>query len=265
MEIKIFDVEHGNCTLIKAPNGRHIMIDCGHNDTTQFRPSSYLQSNNIYLDFLIISNVDQDHISDLPDIYKKCTPNVLTRNPHVDRNFLYNNKEEITEAMLHYIEIHEKYNSPVLSNDFGGLQMFYFNHDPSKFNDTNNLSLVTFIQYNGLNIIFPGDLETAGWLEFLKNKDFISHLQKTNIFLASHHGRESGYCKDIFNICYPEVILISDENVKYDTQKDIGYAQHARGVNFNGNTKKVLTTRNNGMISLWTDLVNGNSITYQFN
>ena len=197
MEIKIFDVEHGNCALIKSPNNKYVLIDCGHNDTTDFRPSSHLKSNNISLDNLIISNVDQDHISDLPDIHAYHSPTVLTRNPLIDRRYIINNKEEVTEAMNSYINMHEYYNGPVSNEDYGGMQMNYFFHSSSKFQDFNNLSLVTFVQYNGLTLIFPGDLENAGWLEFLKNTEFTKLLQNTNIFIASHHGRESGYCKEV--------------------------------------------------------------------
>ena len=29
MQIEIFDVGHGHCTVITAPNGRRMMLDCG--------------------------------------------------------------------------------------------------------------------------------------------------------------------------------------------------------------------------------------------
>lgn len=42
MQLQIFDVEHGACALLTADNGTRLMIDCGHNATTGWRPGSYL-------------------------------------------------------------------------------------------------------------------------------------------------------------------------------------------------------------------------------
>jgi len=257
MEIKIFDVEHGDCALITTPNNKTILIDCGHNETTGFRPSKYLNdalglnSFSNRLTELIISNVDQDHLSDIVEIRKSVNPEILSRNPHIDRAFLFRVKEEITQQFEEYADMHEGYNAPIEFNEWGGVEMASFFHSPTKFSDTNNLSLIKFFQYGGLKILFSGDLEKSGWLEFLKNDAFIEHLKTTNVFIASHHGREAGYCPEIFKFCNPEIILISDGKIQYDTQKDIGYSNHAKGILFNGSiTKKILTTRSNGMITL---------------
>jgi len=42
MRAQIFDVEHGACNLITADTGARVLIDCGHNSTTGWRPSVYL-------------------------------------------------------------------------------------------------------------------------------------------------------------------------------------------------------------------------------
>lgn len=255
MQVQLFDVEHGNCALITTPNGKHVLIDCGHNDTTGFRPSKHLKALGLdgttrRLAKLVISNVDQDHISDLTDVYNELSPEVLSRNKHIGRDFLTNVKDDITDAMESYIEMHETYTAPA-NPDLGGIQFTMFYHSPQKFDNTNDLSLVSFVQYGGLNIVFPGDLSKAAWLEFLQNESFRQKLKETNAFVASHHGREDGYCPEVFQHCKPSVILISDESIQYDTQKDVNYSQHATGFVFGDNIRrKVLTTRNNGMISL---------------
>jgi beta-lactamase superfamily II metal-dependent hydrolase len=258
LKITIFDVEHGNCALVITPNGRTILIDCGHNDTTGFRPSNYLlrtlglNNTNNRLSKLIISNVDQDHISDLPNVRNNVYPQILQKHPGIDQNFIRTIKEEMTEQFEVYCNMCQEYIYNSIDNDWGGMEIYSFQHPLNSFpGDTNNLSIITFLRYGGLKIVFPGDLAKEGWLEFLKNPSFIEHLKNTNIFVASHHGREDGYCQEIFNFCHPEVIIISDEEIKYDTQKDIGYNQYAGGIAFDdGITRKVLTTRNNGVIIL---------------
>lgn len=261
LNVIIFPVEHGNCALIITPNGKHVLIDCGHNDTTGFRPSTYLTKLGLdgrtrRLAKLVISNVDQDHISDLPNVYSTLRPEVLARNPNIGRHFLDDVKDEITEAMGIYIKMHETYTGPA-EPDWGGVQFTSFYHSPRRFSETNDLSFVSFVQYGSLNMVFPGDLTRSAWLGFLENENFIKELCKTNVFIASHHGREDGYCQEVFGYCKPDLVLISDESIKYDTQKDISYSRHASGRYFDdGVVRKVLTTRNNGTISLWCDAIN---------
>jgi hypothetical protein len=43
--IKLFDVEHGACAMLSplgATGGGLAMIDCGHNVSTGWRPSTYI-------------------------------------------------------------------------------------------------------------------------------------------------------------------------------------------------------------------------------
>ena len=134
--------------------------------------------------------------------------------------------------------------------DCGGLTYSAYCNGYPQFTDTNNLSLVLFLRYKGISIVFPGDLEKAGWITLLENPAFCDNLRRVNICVASHLGRESGYAKEIFNYCTPAVVVISDEAIKYETQED-SYAQHARGITWNStHRRKVLTTRNDGMLTI---------------
>ena len=74
-----------------------------------------------------------------------------------------------------------------------------------------NLSLVTFLEYEGCGIVIPGDLECEGWEELLKTSEFCQCLSETTIFIASHHGRNAGYSEKIFDHCKPHIILLSDK------------------------------------------------------
>jgi|GEM_PF-715376 hypothetical protein len=65
----------------------------------------------------------------------------------------------------------------------------------------NNLSLVTFVKCGHHKIIFPGDMETEGWRRLLQNPEFVHELNGVNLFVASHHGRENGYCEEVLDLC----------------------------------------------------------------
>jgi len=254
MEIKIFDVLHGFCAYIIADNGNVILIDCGYNEETNFRPSNYLVNNRCAgIERLIISNYDEDHIDDLPNLRKVLSVDVLHRNRTISADELEKLKLKagpIQPGMQSLLDMIRIYTSDVVNPpEFPGVELVTFHNNFPLFDDTNNLSLVTFLYYRDIHIVFPGDLEKKGWLSLLAGKSFQEELKRVNIFIASHHGRESGYCSDVFEYCKPEIVIISDEPIQYDTQST-SYDQHASGVRFGNQDRYVLTTRNDGMVTI---------------
>ena len=155
---------------------------------------------------------------------------------------------------MHQTYVHQLVNPP----SFPNIDFRVFCNPYPTFEDTNNLSLVSFVIYDGIGIVFTGDLESAGWMELLKNTAFREYLTKTNVFIASHHGRTTGYCADVFRYCKPDVVLISDKEIVHDTQEQ-DYSSHAKGILWNGGPDKryVLTTRKDGMIMIKKDIGKG--------
>ena len=79
MILNVFDVEHGACALVTTNNGRRILIDCGHNATTNWRAGTFLVSAGIPR----LTNYDEDHVSGYPDLFANVQIDVLVRNPSV--------------------------------------------------------------------------------------------------------------------------------------------------------------------------------------
>jgi len=261
MEIRIFDVEHGFCAYVIGDNRNVMLIDCGHNEKTGFRPSDYLQKKGCTgIENFVVSNYDEDHISDLPNLCELPKQQngynfiqTLGRNKSISGEELRKLKLKsgpIAPGMESLLAMIKTYTHEVPTPSLGqDSQIKYFQNSYPDFEDTNNLSLVTFLHYHGIHLIFPGDLEKSGWLALLERKEFQEELEKINLFIASHHGRISGYCEEVFNYCKPQLIIISDESKQYDAQ-DVDYSKHASGVKFGDNNRYLLTTRNDGMITI---------------
>jgi beta-lactamase superfamily II metal-dependent hydrolase len=115
--------------------------------------------------------------------------------------------------------------------------------------NANDLSLVTFLRTNSFTIVFPGDLEASGWRMLLMNQSFRAYLGATDIFVASHHGRENGYCREVFDICRPNLVIVSDGRRQYDSQA-CEYGCETRGCYIDGGLRKTLTTRCDGTITI---------------
>ncbi len=263
MKIEIFNVKAGQCAMVHCPNGKKVMIDAGHNADIPWRPSVHFKG--VAIEKLIVSNYDEDHVSDLVNMpLIKAKINFLYRNSSVNSTRLRSLKGGIEKmgdgikAIYEWMQSTEINPNPSAeSSDLGDVEIDYYYNSYELFNDsTNNLSVATFFHYGNFTILFPGDLEVEGWEELLKRKDFQDNLKRVNILVASHHGRESGYCEEVFDYCEPEIVIISDGSIKHSTQeKTTGwYEKKASGVTFRSGTKRsVLTTRNDGNITIDVD------------
>lgn len=257
MNIEIFDVELGQCVMIHCPNGQKIMIDAGHNSSRPWHPSTHFFGQNI--ERLVISNFDEDHVSDFVDLNKFCTVRTISRNETINSNALHALKGGLSgmgngiKAVYEWMQgLEWGRNGSIAPNDLAGVEIIHYRNPYGAFTDTNNLSLVTFVKYGAFSILFPGDLEIAGWKEMLKDINFRTELSKITVLIASHHGRENGCCGEVFNFCSPQAVIISDSYKQHGTQETSNwYASKVSGCKTIGQTeRKILTTRNDGHITL---------------
>src|SRR2546422_3999700 len=257
MKVTIHDVGHGLCVSLVHQHGNVMLWDCGHKG--DHRPSQFLPASGISrVDYFFVTNYDEDHISDLPDLRANINVRSLFRNKSISSAQLRALKRQagpISSAMESMLDMIDSYTGGPLNPDpeFPGVRFKTFSNSyGAQFPDTNNISVVTFLQCGSTKFIIPGDLERSGWDELLKRQDFVDELAGVNVFIASHHGREGGYNEDVFEVCRPHVIVFSDSEIQHATQEmSQTYGGHASGVTFNGVTRYVLSTRNDGSLT-WT-------------
>jgi beta-lactamase superfamily II metal-dependent hydrolase len=264
MILRIFDVEHGACAMLAPTNGAAIaMIDCGHNSSTGWRPSSYLrnQLNRTYLDYLLVTNADQDHLSDLSTLLESgISIGNLISNTWVSPMALRQIKQQsgpITADAEALVSMRQGFAAPGSGIPFnqvmGGIDVHCFFHPYPLFTDTNNLSCVYFVGFGPFKILFPGDLEKEGWRAHLRNPAFAAELQTTTILVSSHHGRDSGFSDEAFRDLKFQAIVISDKSIVHGTQEtvpDYRTVVRSEGINVTNcpQRRHVLTTRRDGDI-----------------
>ncbi|UJJ57102.1 ComEC/Rec2 family competence protein [Rhodanobacter denitrificans] len=240
--------------------GRLAMIDSGSTDSWQ--PSAHITRvlGRNRLDYLFITNADQDHMSDLRNLQDAgLHVDTLFRNPSYSGQQMRAIKAlsgPISNDAQWYVGACDRYNTPTsipFNSNMGGITATAFWNPYPTFTDTNNLSLVVFIKYSNFKILFPGDLEKAGWRALLQRADFCAELVGTDVLVASHHGRDSGYCEDIFDYFTPSVVVISDKPIEHETQQTV--PDYRRVVRYQGvrvrttmKDRHVLTTRRDGWI-----------------
>jgi beta-lactamase superfamily II metal-dependent hydrolase len=252
MRVEIFDVGHGSAALVIADNNNLALFDCGHDDAG-FRPSLYLPPRWRAVQWLVVSHYDSDHVSDLAELRAKMPIERLLSNPTITVDEIRRLKLRegpLRTGMSALLEMKSGFGGLVDEPDLAGITIPYFFNNYLRFQDMNNLSIVAFVKYDDFCIVFPGDIERPGWLELLKRADFRQCLAQVKVFVASHHGRESGYCEEVFYYCKPDIVVISDKSIQYDTQEHC-YDSHAKGMDFTRDGRRyVLTTRCDGHISM---------------
>jgi competence protein ComEC len=257
-----YDVEQGNSHFLVTPNEKTFLIDAGSH--SEFSPAEKIKENGFDLGWFLLSHYDEDHLSDIENVDKLIHPEVLSRNRLTREELLQYYPNGLSEKLNYFLEFEKPYTRKIdpidsESHDWGEVSFRGFSNGKNFDFEMNDLSEVTFAKYRGWGFLFPGDLEKLGWLELLKSEDFIETLKKVNIFVASHHGREAGYCDEIFEYLDPSLIIISDKSTSetsvtekyYNKVNDLGL--NVTKEDGRVEKRKVLTTRNDGAIYIEID------------
>ena len=254
MNIEIFDVEHGACIVATSPGGKRLMLDCGHNSSKPWWPSVHYHGKAI--ENLVVSNYDEDHVSDLTDLMSNTRLAFISRNTSVSANDLARLKAE--NGIGDGIARLKRWMGAVEGKPSGGnpdydvmSHLYFYNSYPNHFNDENNLSVLSVVECYGFKLVYGGDLETPGWEKLIERYNVQTALAGTNVFVASHHGRKSGQCQAVMDICRPQIVVMSDRDKQFNSQETTPwYKDRCSGINYGAGQRYVFTTRNDKNIAI---------------
>jgi beta-lactamase superfamily II metal-dependent hydrolase len=265
--LRLWDVQYGSAAYLKTPNGKNIVQDLGigalKTGLATFSPLLFIKNrmNVDQLDEVIITHPHADHIKDIEN-FDTLNPKVLYRPKHLtEAEIVAANRTEDRDLVDKYIEISRRYDetvpasdSPLQTENNGGASIQVFQSSGCAHSNINNHSIVTVISYAKSKVILPGDNDEASWQELLGRSSFKQAIEGTDIFIASHHGMESGFCKDLFEYIHPKLVIIS--NGRFTNSRCMErYNEVASGWNVHKREggiveKKCLTTENDGNIEI---------------
>lgn len=272
MKIIFYDVEHGSCCHIITPNNKHILIDVGsktNNSIVQYINKKYFYGTNAKIDQLILTHTHEDHIYDLPNLYKLLMPKVLLRPTDAfdivpSRNTALH--KEIAECANHMNKIYtspvKTSESPIEPNVNGGVnfEIILPKTEWTSKQDPNTFSIIVVVKAFGYKFVLTGD-NPASILNKMMSENYCNirnHISNATVLLAPHHGRTGEYCEAFFKCVNPYLTVVSDKSIEYATQNSTTQLYKGRGANLNGQERFVLTTRNDGTISF--DIANDSCI-----
>lgn len=274
LDVIVWDVQHGNATFISTPNGKNVVIDLGvgsfDNSDQTFSPLSFLRTHwgIRRLDAVIVTHPHTDHLDDIFQFDLMC-PSVLVRPKHLSDEVIYGaNRPEDRSVVDKYLEIHHRYSAPIRAGESpfdpsvnGGAVFQTFHPKSTATSNLNNHSIVTVVSYAGLKMLIPGDNEKPSWSELLTDGSFRTAIAGTDVLLAPHHGRDAGFCEELFEYINPRLTIVSDGSV-CDTSARDRYRTRSRGWNVFSNdgsseTRYCLTTGCDGTVRVSMGLNQG--------
>ena len=227
----LWDVGHGVSIWINTPNGTNHWIDLGR--TAEFSPSYHV--GHAYhvsdVDHLVISHPDKDHLEDLPQFREMFgDPRVLRRNQSLPAANMFGHRT--FQYQKEYADLHNRFTAPITHAEDptnpdcnGGVRYAIHSLDygtrvdgstvlGSFVIEGNDTSIVIMLLYEGVLFVCPGDIEPLGWRELWRRheasfRDLIDDAH-CRLLVAPHHGRKSGYSKDMMGVVQPHATFISD-------------------------------------------------------
>lgn len=204
MKVDVLDIGKADAIIINT--GTHtVLIDAGESDDGPKILKFLIQNNIGYIDYMIITHFDKDHIGGASylvnsiGIGQVIQPNYdETGNEYIDYCSAVLNKNIPITNLNEKIDI--------------TLDLAQFTIYPPKqdyYDDVNDYSLVTSVTHESMSFLFAGDADTVRLNELIKQGNL-----KHTFLKVPHHGDYNKISKDFINAVSPEyaIITCSDEN-----------------------------------------------------
>ncbi len=238
--VVFWDVQHGHSTYIKTPNNRHIVVDLGtgkySDNKSDFSPLKHLMNNYgvSQLDYLVITHPHLDHIDDILN-FDLLFPQILSIPSQLTNSEVLSGVlEKDKPKFMKYCQIVDIYNIHLNDEEifkrelWGDVKIISFSPTNCNHDNFNNHSIVVVIEHAGIKIVIPGDNEDPSFKELMELPSFISAIKNSDILLAPHHGRESGFNSNFVKEVNPRLTIVSDGRF-CDTSANERYSQKSRG------------------------------------
>lgn len=205
----MIDVGQGDCTLIKTPHNKTIMIDSGGQENLEEYDVGkavlvpYLLARGITkLDYIVISHFHADH----------CNGFIAIMNEIKVDKIIIAKQENHTKEEERIINLAKEKNIGIIYAKMGQkinfdsetyIDILYTGND---IQNLNNNSIIAELKYKAFSMLFTGDAEEKEEKEFLQECK-VNKL-KIDILKVGHHGSKTSSSQDFINSVNAKIALI---------------------------------------------------------
>ena len=202
LKVHFLDVGQADSILVQLPNGQVMLIDAGNNDDGPF-VVSYLKRQGIKkIDYLVGTHPHEDHLGGLDDVIRSFDigrvymPRVTATTKTFEDVLLAIKKKGLKIAAA---------GAGVTVVDQDGLKVNFIAPAGSGYEDLNNWSAVTGIQYGAAAFLFTGDAEAQSEEEMLTSGANL----KADVLKVGHHGSSTSTTPAFLKAVAPKYAVIS--------------------------------------------------------
>jgi len=243
MTIHFINVEQGDATYIKTPNGDDILIDAGNKGKGD-AVVAYLKKQKVDdIEIMISTHPDADHVGGLDEVlaaYKVeavYAPKV-SHTTQAYKDFLSAVKREKLTIKTAKADVQVALKDKSIKAKFVGPVKEYGK------TDLNNWSAVLHINYNKNNFLFTGDAEAQSEKDMVDKK----YISKVDVLKVGHHGSKDSSTQAFLNLAKPTYSIISvgaKNSYKHPTTETLGRLTKLKS--------KIYRTDQNGTIKAVSD------------
>lgn len=228
------DVGYGDSTLIRFPDGKSVLIDCGG---TELAKENIINTLNLYsvtqLDYLILTNTLDNHIGNAEYFIQ----NYGVKNmfiPHVvkpEKIPTFNSALSLAKSLEVNVENSEMFKKitsedsillflapkPLLLDDGGAYLEFNMAKNPTT-TQIKNISPCFYLEYKDVRILLGGDADKSQeeYVIEYANKiynnyvdDFEINLKEIDVYKMQNHGDENSNSEPFLNMLKPKYAVVS--------------------------------------------------------
>lgn len=206
LRITFLDVGQADCALIEFPNGRKILIDAGLSspgrDSGRDVIVPFLRSKGIgQIDCVVISHSDADHCGGLSYLMDHQKIKSIVASDHPSSQQIFMQSLEKARDVKSDVKLVSGYDT--LCGIWPARGFFYSREDSIA--NGNESSLIFYLCYGNINILFPGDMGPE-LKEILGRKGL---LRQCKILKVPHHGARPNNPASLASTLRPELAVIS--------------------------------------------------------
>ena len=206
LKVVFLDIGQGDAIFIEAPNGNQVLIDGGPGKSVLAELSKVLPVYDRFIDLMVVSNPDKDHIGGLLEVLKTFEIGAVLEPGTKPNTAVYQEFEKAVEAEGAQ-KILARSGQVIWLDKAGGVlfEVFFPDQDVSGWS-TNDGSIIGKLVYGSTCVIFSGDAP-----EQIENyiAAFNGSALRCQILKVGHHGSRTSSGVSFVGTISPEYAVIS--------------------------------------------------------
>ena len=200
--VDVLDVGQGDAILIRAPNGKSVLVDAG---PTRDAAAKWLREKRVEsVDMAVVTHHHLDHLGGMDSVIREWRP----------RYFLATDSAHTTQSWLRLLQtVKAEGITSVLPTarprlvELGDVKLTILPQPPHDPDDENDNSIGLRLQYGGFSMLLTGDSEPPSRQWWLENCPQL--LRDCSVLKLAHHGSRNGTDSDWLDVVRPELAVVS--------------------------------------------------------